>query len=80
MKFSIKIGIPILVFSFIVPFISSAAIVSESFVPLVKKEMPAAENILTKQIVKLQQQSPFGDPQMNHFPIGFSAGGRNVNR
>jgi hypothetical protein len=74
MKFSIKIVLPILVFSFIVPFISSAAIVSESFVPLVKKEMPAAENVSTRQIVKLRHQTPFGDPQMNNFPIRFFGG------
>lgn len=67
MRFSIKIVLPVLVFSFICPLIANAASTPESFAPLVKKEMPAVVNISTKQVVKVQQQSPFGDPQMDEF-------------
>ncbi len=46
----------------------------ESFAPLVKKERPAVVNISTRQVVKLQQQSPFGDPQMDDFFYRFFGG------
>jgi len=48
-----------------VPSFASSA--PESFAPLVKKEMPAVVNISTRQVVKVQQPSPFGDPQMDEF-------------
>lgn len=57
----------ILLFLFILPAISHAVAAPESFAPLVKKEMPAVVNISTKQMVKVKQQSPFGDPQMDEF-------------
>lgn len=34
----------------------------ETFVPLVKKLNHAVVNISTKQVIKVRQQSPFGDP------------------
>jgi serine protease Do len=46
----------------------------ESFAPLVKKEMPAVVNISTRQMVKVRQQSPFGDPQMDEFFYRFFGG------
>jgi len=46
---------------------SRAQAAPESFAPLVKKQMPAIVNISTRQVVKIQQQSPFGDQQMDEF-------------
>jgi len=46
----------------------------ESFAPLVKKQMPSVVNISTRQVVKVQQQSPFGDPQMDEFFYRFFGG------
>jgi serine protease Do len=40
---------------------------SGSLAPLVKKVSPAVVNISTRQVVKVRQQSPFGDPQMDEF-------------
>jgi serine protease Do len=53
------------------PHWSDAASAPESFAPLVKKEMPSVVNISTKQVVKVRQQSPFGDPQMDEFFFRF---------
>ncbi len=74
MRFLIKAALPFLVLSFFVPLLSGAAVAPESFAPLVKKEMPAVVNISTKQVVKVQQQSPFGDPQMDEFFYQFFGG------
>ncbi len=57
-----------------VPLTSGAAAAQESFAPLVKKEMPAVVNISTRQVIKVQQQSPFGDPQMDEFYYHFFGG------
>ncbi len=57
-----------------IPVASSAASAPESFAPLVKKEMPSVVNISTKQVVKVQQPSPFGDPQMDEFFYHFFGG------
>ncbi len=54
--------------------VSSGASAPESFAPLVKKEMPAVVNISTKQVVKVKQPSPFGDPQMDDFFYRFFGG------
>jgi len=43
----------------------------ESFAPLVKKERTSVVNISTKQVIKLRQHSPFGDPQMDEFFFRF---------
>ncbi|HET6364362.1 MAG: trypsin-like peptidase domain-containing protein [Nitrospirota bacterium] len=59
---------------FVFPLSSNAASAPESFAPLVKKEMPAVVNISTRQVVKVQQQSPFGDPQMDEFFYRFFGG------
>ncbi len=45
-----------------------------SFAPLVKKERTAVVNISTRQVIKMQQQSPFGDPQMDQFFYHFFGG------
>ncbi|MGE5172383.1 MAG: Do family serine endopeptidase [Betaproteobacteria bacterium] len=75
MRFPIKVLLPaVLFFLFILPRFSSAVSTPESFAPLVKKEMPAVVNISTKQIVKVKQQSPFGDPQMDEFFYRFFGG------
>ena len=58
----------------LVPYLSFAAQAPESFAPLVKKEMPAVVNISTRQVIKVQQSSPFGDPQMDDFFYRFFGG------
>jgi serine protease Do len=57
-----------------VPQVSKAQPAPESFAPLVKKHMPAVVNISTRQVVKVRQQSPFGDPQMDEFFYRFFGG------
>jgi serine protease Do len=52
---------------FLLPIVAHAANAPESFAPLVKKEMPSVVNISTRQMVKVRQQSPFGDPKMDEF-------------
>lgn len=47
--------------------LSAARAASDSLAPLVKKLMPSVVNISTKQVVKVRQQSPFGDPQRDQF-------------
>jgi len=74
MKFSIKIFFTLLCLICVAPLISGATAAPESFAPLVKKEMPAVVNISTKQVIKVQQQSPFGDPQMDKFYYRFFGG------
>lgn len=64
----------LLLFFVFVPAGSKAASAPESFAPLVKKEMPAVVNISTRQVVKVQQPSPFGDPQMDEFFYRFFGG------
>jgi len=49
------------------PVVSGARSASDSLAPLVKKLMPSVVNVSTKQVVKVRQQSPFGDPQMDEF-------------
>jgi serine protease Do len=46
----------------------------ETFAPLVKKLDRTVVNISTKQVVKVPQQSPFGDPQMDEFFYRFFGG------
>jgi serine protease Do len=60
---------------FLFPLLSNALPAPDSFAPLVKKEGPAVVNISTRQVVKVQQQqSPFGDPQMDQFFKHFFGG------
>jgi serine protease Do len=75
MRFPARGVFAVLVLSCI-PALSGAASVPESFAPLVKKEMPAVVNISTRQVVKVQQESPFGDPQMDDFFYRFFGGRR----
>jgi serine protease Do len=46
----------------------------ESFAPLVRKLNHLVVNISTKQVVKVRQPSPFGDPQMDEFFYRFFGG------
>jgi serine protease Do len=46
----------------------------ESFAPLVKKLDHLVVNISTRQVVKVKQPSPFGDPQMDQFFYRFFGG------
>jgi serine protease Do len=46
----------------------------ESFAPLVKAEKASVVNISTRQVIKVQQPSPFGDPQMDQFFYRFFGG------
>lgn len=55
---------------------AAAAPAPETFAPLVKKEMPAVVNISTRQVIKVRQSSPFGDPQMDEFFYRFFGGRR----
>jgi serine protease Do len=75
-RITIKIAPIVVIFLFftLVPSGSKAASAPESFAPLVKKEMPAVVNISTRQVVKVQQPSPFGDPQMDEFFYQFFGG------
>jgi serine protease Do len=74
MKPSLKLSITALLSVLIIPLTSSAAPAPDSFAPLVKKETPAVVNISTRQVVKVQQHSPFGDPQMDEFFRRFFGG------
>jgi len=68
MRLPIRILLPaVLFFLIFTSRLSGAASAPESFAPLVKKEMPSVVNISTKQVIKLKQSSPFGDPQMDEF-------------
>lgn len=58
-----KIIIRSIVILFLLSSVSLAAFAPDSFAPLVKKEMPAVVNISTRQVVKVRQQSPFGDDE-----------------
>ena len=64
----------LLLIAFLFPPGAIAASAPESFAPLVKKERPAVVNISTRQVIKVQQQSPFGDPQMDEFFYRFFGG------
>lgn len=63
--FKLSMVVFLMLFSFVA--VSSARSASDSLAPLVKKLMPSVVNISTKQVVKVRQQSPFGDPQMDQF-------------
>jgi S1-C subfamily serine protease len=67
MRSFFKVALPALFFACVMPHWSNAASAPETFAPLIKKEMPSVVNISTKQVVKVRQQSPFGDPQMDEF-------------
>src|SRR4030067_1229271 len=71
-RLSLLSMIALFLFSF--PLLASALSTPESFAPLVKKEGAAVVNISTRQVVKVQQQSPFGDPQMDQFFKHFFGG------
>jgi len=67
MRLPIRITFVTVFLACFIPHLSLAAAAPDSFAPLVKKEMPAVVNISTRQVVKVRQQSPFGDPQMDEF-------------
>jgi len=56
------------------PAIAAAAAAPESFSPLVKAQKSSVVNISTRQVVKVRQPSPFGDPQMDQFFYRFFGG------
>ena len=66
--------IPAAVLLFLFPITGQAHMSGESLAPLVKKLVPAVVNISTRQVVKVRQQSPFGDPQMDEFFYRFFGG------
>jgi serine protease Do len=75
MRLPIRIILPVVLFFLIfISRSSGAESAPESFAPLVKKEMPSVVNISTRQVVKLKQQSPFGDSQMDEFFYRFFGG------
>jgi serine protease Do len=55
-------------------FPASAQPAPESFAPLVKKLNHMVVNISTRQVVRVRQPSPFGDPQMDEFFSRFFGG------
>ncbi len=74
MRYPARAALIVVLILSLVPLLSLAATAPESFAPLVKKEMPAVVNISTRQVIKVQQQSPFGDPQMDDFFYRFFGG------
>jgi serine protease Do len=74
MKSALKPSSLLLLIAFLFPPGALAASAPESFAPLVKKERTAVVNISTRQVIKMQQQSPFGDPQMDEFFYQFFGG------
>src|SRR5574340_445820 len=52
----------------------SAQTAPDSFAPLVKANKASVVNISTRQVVKVRQPSPFGDPQMDDFFYRFFGG------
>jgi serine protease Do len=62
------------VLSFLLPVISAAHAAPESFAPLVKANKASVVNISTRQVLKVRQPSPFGDPQMDDFFYRFFGG------
>ncbi len=53
---------------------ASAQPAPESFAPLVKRLNNVVVNISTRQVVRVRQPSPFGDPQMDEFFYRFFGG------
>jgi len=56
------------------PAVVGAVTAPESFAPLVKANKSSVVNISTRQVVKVKQPSPFGDPQMDQFFYRFFGG------
>jgi serine protease Do len=56
------------------PVTASAAAAPESFAPLVKAQKSSVVNISTRQVIRVKQASPFGDPQMDQFFYRFFGG------
>jgi serine protease Do len=63
----LKLSSLVFLMLFSVTTIASARSGAGSLAPLVKKLMPSVVNISTKQVIKAQQQSPFGDPSRDQF-------------
>jgi len=67
----------IIIAAFALSFLSAnlfAQSVPQSFAPLVKAQKSSVVNISTRQVVKVKQPSPFGDPQMDQFFYRFFGG------
>jgi serine protease Do len=60
----------------LLPAAAPAVSAPESFAPLVKAHKAAVVNISTRQVIKVRQPSPFGDPQMDQFFYRFFGGQR----
>ena len=58
----------------LLPAAAPAVTVPESFAPLVKAHKASVVNISTRQVIKVRQPSPFGDPQMDQFFYRFFGG------
>ncbi|MBS1242881.1 MAG: protease Do [Nitrospirae bacterium] len=58
----------------LLPAAAPAVTAPESFAPLVKAHKASVVNISTRQIIKVKQPSPFGDPQMDQFFYRFFGG------
>jgi serine protease Do len=67
----------VLIFAFILSLLPAAVpavTAPESFAPLVKANKASVVNISTRQVIKVRQPSPFGDPQMDDFFYRFFGG------
>jgi serine protease Do len=58
----------------LLPAVAPAVTAPESFAPLVKANKASVVNISTRQVIKVKQPSPFGDPQMDQFFYRFFGG------
>ena len=58
----------------LLPAAAPAVTAPESFAPLVKAHKASVVNISTRQVIKVKQPSPFGDPQMDQFFYRFFGG------
>ncbi len=67
MKTSFNPASILFLLALLAPLGALAASAPDSFAPLIKKEGPAVVNISTRQVVRVQHPSPFGDPRMDEF-------------
>ena len=74
MKRPFAVVVIALIASLVFTLTASAQSAPASFAPLVKQLNNLVVNISTRQVVKVQQQSPFGDPQMDEFFYHFFGG------
>ncbi len=58
----------------ILPVSATAQSIPQSFAPLVKAQQATVVNISTRQVIKVRQPSPFGDPRTDEFFYRFFGG------